>query len=739
MSNYINSNNIEVFPSGFRTSDSNSKLTTEKNLTELRLLSQNAANRDRWIEDPEDANYYIVFIKGYKFRFLKSDVPQGCTYASIRLREVGETLVLDNYTREGNSPDYNLDGTNGFTGLYFSEEAPSNLTNNVYSVKKDSNLVLDSSEIRNTTNHPITTQFNTEKIISTNAEITNATITNAEITNLTNTKINNVNITSSDSGDSNTNLHITAYHSDYIEETEGKYLSSIKLGSDGYIGKIDVNGSFQLEGNLNVQAVNSTINISGNGNIELGGAGSTGKLKIIANEELNISKDNNKHILEISTKNENTSKSTLKIAPNTTFTIPGDNTTSTPKALVQNNSTNEWLQVAKTNTKNTIVQRDGTDIKADSFNSVEIHKVLGEEEYKNGSLRLKLADNTGIRVGKQIQVIASKDSNNITKFTIDSNDDQTADMAIEQTTQDNSSVVLSNSTKKITLPVDINVENNDPYIWVQEKDASTNIIKNKWVSYATRNSYGLLSAEDKTDLDLNTTNRHSHTNKNILDNTTASFTTALETKLNGIEQSANRYTLPTATSIILGGVKSATTGRTQGRDYKVEVNTDGTMKVNVPWENTTYESKNAVNGGSDISLVTTGEKYTWNTKAESNHNHDSVYLKLTGGTVNGDITCTGNITANTFNATSDRRLKENIESFNTHKSILDLDVKKFDFINGAKNQIGCIAQDLKEICPEIVSENKEGYLSIQENKLVYLLLNEVKKLKEEIESLKKEK
>jgi hypothetical protein len=48
------------------------------------------------------------------------------------------------------------------------------------------------------------------------------------------------------------------------------------------------------------------------------------------------------------------------------------------------------------------------------------------------------------------------------------------------------------------------------------------------------------------------------------------------------------YSLPTANASALGGVKSATTGTTANRDYNVEVNSNGTMKVNVPWENTTY-------------------------------------------------------------------------------------------------------------------------------------------------------
>lgn len=46
--------------------------------------------------------------------------------------------------------------------------------------------------------------------------------------------------------------------------------------------------------------------------------------------------------------------------------------------------------------------------------------------------------------------------------------------------------------------------------------------------------------------------------------------------------------LQIATATVLGGVKSSTTGTTASRDYAVEVKTDGTMKVNVPWVNTTY-------------------------------------------------------------------------------------------------------------------------------------------------------
>lgn len=99
------------------------------------------------------------------------------------------------------------------------------------------------------------------------------------------------------------------------------------------------------------------------------------------------------------------------------------------------------------------------------------------------------------------------------------------------------------------------------------------------------------------------------------------------------------------------------------------------------------------------------------------------------------VTASGAVTAASYNATSDRRLKENISDYTCSKSILDLPIKKFDFIDGPKNQIGCIAQDLQEICPDIVHENSDGYLSIQESKIVYLLLQEVKTQKDMIKAL----
>lgn len=66
------------------------------------------------------------------------------------------------------------------------------------------------------------------------------------------------------------------------------------------------------------------------------------------------------------------------------------------------------------------------------------------------------------------------------------------------------------------------------------------------------------------------------------------------------------YSLPIANRTTLGGVKSSTTGTTPDRDYLVEVNSDGTMKVNVPWVdlNTTYPVvSNNANGLMSVALL----------------------------------------------------------------------------------------------------------------------------------------
>lgn len=149
------------------------------------------------------------------------------------------------------------------------------------------------------------------------------------------------------------------------------------------------------------------------------------------------------------------------------------------------------------------------------------------------------------------------------------------------------------------------------------------------------------------------------------------------------------------------------------------------------------------NGGFKASFVITAN--AGNSDSFKTCNMIEGYSWVTGGNtqnhalyINCATYCSAMITSNTFNTTSDKRLKENITDYNYHDSVLDIPVKEFDMKSDGSHHIGCIAQDLQKKYPELVSEDSNGYLRIEETKLVYLLMEEVKLLKARIEALEKD-
>lgn len=93
----------------------------------------------------------------------------------------------------------------------------------------------------------------------------------------------------------------------------------------------------------------------------------------------------------------------------------------------------------------------------------------------------------------------------------------------------------------------------------------------------------------------------------------------------GISLNNNTISLNIATDSSLGGIK---TGYTESeKNYAVKLDRNRKAYVTVPWENTTYSIKNAVAGGTEVSLVTTGEKALWNGKQDD--------LLFDTGTTNG--------------------------------------------------------------------------------------------------------
>jgi Chaperone of endosialidase len=124
------------------------------------------------------------------------------------------------------------------------------------------------------------------------------------------------------------------------------------------------------------------------------------------------------------------------------------------------------------------------------------------------------------------------------------------------------------------------------------------------------------------------------------------------------------------------------------------------------------------------------------------------YNPPTGGY--GEIRAGSNITA--FYG-SDRRLKENIKNIeNPIEKLSKINGVEFDWTDEyitnrggedgnfvRKHDIGVIAQEVEEVLPSIVGERLDGYKGVQYEKIVPLLIEAIKELKQEIENLKASK
>lgn len=110
-----------------------------------------------------------------------------------------------------------------------------------------------------------------------------------------------------------------------------------------------------------------------------------------------------------------------------------------------------------------------------------------------------------------------------------------------------------------------------------------------------------------------------------------------------------------------------------------------------------------------------------------------VYLNPSNGQVNvGSLVASGNVTA-----FSDRRLKTNIQR-------IDAALSKVAAINGVTftrldtNEVstGVIAQEVKEVLPEVVTEHADGTLSVAYGNMIGLLVEAIKELQDEVKALK---
>lgn len=119
--------------------------------------------------------------------------------------------------------------------------------------------------------------------------------------------------------------------------------------------------------------------------------------------------------------------------------------------------------------------------------------------------------------------------------------------------------------------------------------------------------------------------------------------------------------------------------------------------------------------------------------AINTHTHN--YLPLSGGTLTGALTGTtinmsGNITAaGEVTAYSDIRLKKNVKALENRGEL-----NPVTYIKDGKESIGFIAQEIKELYPELVIDGE--YLSLNYAQLTAVLASQINELRKEVEQLK---
>jgi hypothetical protein len=137
-----------------------------------------------------------------------------------------------------------------------------------------------------------------------------------------------------------------------------------------------------------------------------------------------------------------------------------------------------------------------------------------------------------------------------------------------------------------------------------------------------------------------------------------------------------------------------------------------------------------INNNTDNNVITATGTSTLNGEPNLTFNGSTL-------TVAGAITATGNITAY---FTSDKRQKDNIipienalEKVKQINGVMwNWNVETTDDITKTLPNTGLIAQEVKEVLPQVVIERVDGYLALDYSKMIGLLVEAIKELEQKI-------
>ena len=171
---------------------------------------------------------------------------------------------------------------------------------------------------------------------------------------------------------------------------------------------------------------------------------------------------------------------------------------------------------------------------------------------------------------------------------------------------------------------------------------------------------------------------------------------------------------PSYTGTLTGGTGVINIGSGQlGKDANGNLLVGTTAATNNASTFTVASAKAALILGSSVSADSTSllDLIKFGTTGSTSQVYAS-FAYNSGANGNGTITGAG-VGQAQFTANSDLRLKENIVNLPSQlANIMALRPVEFDYILEKAHQIGFIAQEVREIYPDLVGETKDGYLTL---------------------------
>ena len=137
--------------------------------------------------------------------------------------------------------------------------------------------------------------------------------------------------------------------------------------------------------------------------------------------------------------------------------------------------------------------------------------------------------------------------------------------------------------------------------------------------------------------------------------------------------------------------------------------------------------------------ATSSAQVTITNTTDSTSKTNGAFVVMGGVGINNTLNVGGDVIAY---ASSDERLKDNIKPIEgALDKVSKISGNTFDWNEEKQNtykgkDYGVVAQEIKEVMPELVDTRDNGYLAVKYDKIVPLLIESIKELKKEIEELK---